>query len=108
MLTFSILSNYLCKVYVRPVGLILCLQVMLVDSSLQLHPPVPVIPSPSAVLLLGTIMESPSGEWMGTMLSVPFCTAMLVTLRLSLILAGLVVISQLGLMLLVRLPSHQH
>ena len=37
-------------------------QVVLLDSSLQLLPPVLVIPSPSDVLLLGTGMESPSGE----------------------------------------------
>ena len=40
-----------------------CLQVMLLDSSLQLPPLVLVIPSPSDVLLLEMEMESPSGEW---------------------------------------------
>ena len=37
------------------------LQVM--DSSLQLPPPVTMTPLPSDVLLLETVLESPSGEW---------------------------------------------
>ena len=42
-----------------------CLQVMLLRKWLQLPLPVLVIPSPSGALLLGTWMESLSGEWMG-------------------------------------------
>ena len=36
---------------------------MLLGSSLHLPPPVLVIPSPSDVLLLEAVSESPSGEW---------------------------------------------
>ena len=35
------------------------------DNSLQLPPPVLVVPSPSDVMLLGTGVGSPSGEWVG-------------------------------------------
>ena len=38
------------------------LQVMSLHSSLHLPPPVPVVPSPSDVMLLGTGVDSPSGE----------------------------------------------
>ena len=42
-----------------------------VDSLLQLPPPVLVIPSPSDVLLLETVLGSPTGEWVGAV-SVPW------------------------------------
>ena len=41
------------------------LQVMLLDSSLDLPPPVLVVPLSSDVLLLGTGMGTPFGEWVG-------------------------------------------
>ena len=50
------------------------MQVMLLDSSVHLSPPVLVIPLPSDVMLLGTGMGSPSGEWVGAVI-VPWYTA---------------------------------
>ena len=41
------------------------LQTMLLGSSLRLPPPALVIPSPSDVLLVETVLERPSGEWVG-------------------------------------------
>ena len=55
------------------------LQVMLVDSSLQPLPPVPVISSPSDVLLLGTVMGSPSGEWVGAVIGASYSIVIQVT-----------------------------
>ena len=83
-------------------------QVMLLDSSLHLPPPVLMIPSPSHVLLLETGMESPSGEWVG-ITSVRYYTVQ----QVPLVLVGsqaVLLPSQLGLGLeqQVLLPSHQH
>ena len=80
-------------------------QVMLLGSSLQLPPPVLVIPLPSDVLLLETGMESPSGEWVGAV-SVSWYIDPLPPLFVD-----KVTPSQLGLGLgleQVLLPSHQH
>ena len=87
------------------VSMLFCLQVLLLDSSLHLFPPVLVIPSPSDVLL-GTGMESPSGEWMGAVSVICY-----IAQQVPLVLVGLAVLSQLHLWLgleQVLLPSHQH
>ena len=76
---------------------------MLLGSSQHLPPPVLVIPSPSDVLLLGTGMGSPSGEWVG---AVSVCWH--ITQQAPHLLVDLAVSSQLGLELGLVLPSHQH
>ena len=78
--------KYVCIYHVM---VIFSLQAMLLDSSLQLPPPVLVIHSPSDVLLVGISMESPSGEWVRAV-SVPYYT-----LHLTPILVELAVFSQL-------------
>ena len=80
------------------------MQVMLLDSSLQLPSSVLVIPSPSDALLLGTRVGSPLGEWVGA-LSVTCFTDQIPPLSV-----GQVIALQLDLVLGLEqvLPSHQH
>ena len=79
---------------------------MLLDSSLHLPPPVLVIPSPSDVQLRGTVMESPSGEWVGAVNVLCYTVQ-----QVPLVHVELAVLSQLQLELgleQVLLPIHQH
>ena len=69
MLAPALGRTHLCQMYIFN-RLLICthvsyisFQVMLLHSSLQLPPPVLVIPSPSDVLLLGTWVGTPPGEW---------------------------------------------
>ena len=80
---------------------------LLLGSSLQLPLPVTMTPSPSDVLLLETVSESPSGEWAVGAVSVHCYTVQ----QVPLVLVGLAVLSllQLGLGLEQQVlhPSHQ-
>ena len=76
------------------------------DSSLHLPPPVTMTPSPSDVLLLETVLESPSGEWAVRAVSVSLHIPHQWTVRVR-----IAVTSQLPLGLGLEqmlLPSHQH
>ena len=57
--------GHACSCYINNCNSIGYLQTMLLGSSLHLPPPALVIPSPSDVLLVETVLEWPSGDWVG-------------------------------------------
>jgi len=79
-------------------------QVMLLDSSLQLHPPALVILSALNALLVGLLRGSPSGEWVVGGVVVP-C---FIKHQLPPLFVGLAMLSLPGLRMQAVLPSHQH
>ena len=93
-------SSNLCKCS------ICYLQVMFLHNSLHLLPLVPVTPSPSLVLLQGTGMGSPAGEWVEAVLVTCYMIQWVAHLHVDLEMLSQL---QLGLGLgQMVLPLHQH